>query len=94
LKLKNCHKYIFYVIFISFIALLYINLTNSDINISEENPSRIIIKSIEKKYTPEIKGPAESSGIRAATPAVNDKLGILLLPIPDANSPIIFSPLL
>ena len=93
LNLKYCGKYILYMVFISCIALLSINLTNSDSKRSENKPSRIIIKSIEKEYVPDNKEHTENGGIRASTPVTNGKSGVQPLPIPDANSPIIFSPL-
>jgi len=93
LKLKHFRKYILYMVFISCIALLSINFTNNDSNRIEDKTSRIIIKSTEKGYVPDIKGHTENAGIRASTPITNGKSGIQLLPIPDANSPIIVTPL-
>ena len=93
MKLRNCGKYIFHMIFISFIALLSINFIDSSINRSEDKQSRIIIKSIENQYVPKGNGRNENNGVRVSTPVINGKSCMQLLPVPDANSPIIFSPL-
>ena len=93
MKLKHCGKYILYMVFISCIVLLSINFTNNDSNGIEDKTSRIIIKSTEKEYVPDIKEHTENGGIRASTPITNGKSGVRLLPIPDANSPIIVTPL-
>lgn len=77
--------------FISCIALLPINLTNSDGNIIKDKPSRIIIKSIEKEYVPNNKKQSENGGVRVSPTTV--KSGVQL-PVPDPNSPIILSPLI
>ena len=93
MKLKNCRKYILYIVFFSWIALLSINFTNKDVNRIEDKTSRIIIKSTEKEYDPDIKEHTENVGIRASTTVTNGKSGVQLLPIPDINSIIIVTPL-
>jgi hypothetical protein len=81
--------------FISCIALLSINLTNRDGSKIEDKSSRIIIKSTEKGYIPDIKEPANDEGTRVAIPTINGKSEspVQLLPVPDVNAPIVISPL-
>lgn len=75
---------------ISCITLLPINLTNSDANRIDTKTTRIIIKSTEKKNIPDSN---VYGGVRASLQGSNGKSGIQLLPVPDANSPIILIPL-
>ena len=93
MKLRHLRKYILYMVFISCIALLSINFTNNGINRIKDKTSRIIIKMIKKEYVPDSKEHNENGGIRTSTPVTNGKSGVQLLPIPDANSPIIVTPL-
>ena len=93
MKLKRYGKHIFYMAFISCIALLSFKFINDYYNKIEENTSRIIIKSIEKEYVPDNKAHTENKEIRVAVPVMNGKSGVQLLPVPDANSPIIVRPL-
>lgn len=93
MKLTRYGKYIFYMTFISCIALLSINFINDYYNKIEEKTNRIIMKSIEKEYTPDNKVHTENNEIRVTVPVTNGKSGVQLLPIPDANSPIIVRPL-
>lgn len=81
------------MVFISCIALLSINFINNDSNRIEDKTSRIIIKSTEKEYVPDSKEHTENGGIRVSTPVTNGKSRVQPLPIPNANSPIIVSPL-
>ena len=93
MKLHRYGKYIFYMAFISCIALLSINFINDYCNRIEEKTSRIIIKSTEKEYVPNNKVHTENREIRVVLPVTNGKSGVQLLPVPDDNSPIIVRPL-
>jgi hypothetical protein len=79
--------------FISCIALLSINFINDYCDKIEEKTSRIIIKSTENQYIPDNRVHTENKEIRVAVPVTNGKSGVQLLPVPDANSPIIVRPL-
>ncbi|MGV8982358.1 hypothetical protein [Clostridium sp.] len=95
MKLKHRSKYILFMAFFSCIALLSINLTNRNGSKIEDKSSRIIIKSIEKRYIPDIKAPANDEGTRVTIPATDgkSKSPVQPLPVPDANAPIVISPL-
>jgi hypothetical protein len=81
--------------FISCIALLSINLPNRDGSKIEDRSSRIIIKSTEKGYIPDIKESPNDEGIRVVIPAINgeSESPVQLLPVPDVSAPIVISPL-
>ena len=95
MKLKHHSKHILFMAFIICIALLSINLTNRDGSKIEDKSSRIIIKSTEKGYIPDINEPANAEGTRVTIPVTNgkSKSPVQPLPVPDANAPIIIRPL-
>lgn len=92
LKLKHRSKYILFMAFFSCIALLSINFTNRVDSKIEDKSSRIIIKSTEKGYIPDIKAPANDEGTRVIIDG-KSKSPVQPLPVPDANAPIVISPL-
>jgi len=60
----------------------------------EDKSSRIIFKSAEKYYTPNIKEHENTEGIRRIPSTnSNSKSQVQPLPIPDSNAPIIICPL-
>ncbi|MGK0468980.1 MAG: hypothetical protein ACJAX4_004329 [Clostridium sp.] len=79
----------------SCIALLSINFPNRDGSKIEDRSSRIIIKSTEKGYIPDIKESSNDEGIRVVIPAINgeSEFPVQLLPVPDVNAPIVINPL-
>jgi hypothetical protein len=92
---KKHNKYVLFMTFVTCIALLSNKLTSRDGNKIEDKPSRIIIKSTEKEYIQENRYDVSDEGTRATTSTANgtSKFKVEPLPVPDANSPIVLSPL-
>ncbi|MGH4138286.1 hypothetical protein [Clostridium sp.] len=89
MKLKHFGRYIAFMLFISFITLISIKLTNNNSNNNNniEDKPRLFIKSAEKSCIPNSKKDASDQGVRTSSKYGTSK--VKLLPMPNVNLPII-----